>query len=285
MDSSRQVAARSPGRIGCDTNPSRSRVSPNLGFASAGADATTCAAQIALADAVTARTAAILLDQLNGALAAACRAAIAAISASDWPRATELVGQLLDHRDLGLHLTTPWRVVLAGPPNVGKSSLINALAGYERAIVSPVPGTTRDVVTLTTAIDGWPVELADTAGLRATDDELESAGVRLAEAALASADLVIVVRDATSQDAGWWTVPATRIAAADRTSFECGTRSILPAAAAVAGVGDDPARRTAIISQCAHRGGDCGVGGRDWPVARARSTSRWRCDSLYAGAF
>ncbi len=180
---------------------SLSRVSPKLESASR-RDATTCAAQIALADALTARTAAILLDQLNGALAAACRKAMAAISASDWSRATELVSQLFQRRTLGLHLTTPWRVVLAGPPNVGKSSLINALAGYERAIVSPVPGTTRDVVTLTTAIDGWPVELADTAGLRATGDELESAGAQLAEASLASADLVIMVRDATNQDAG-----------------------------------------------------------------------------------
>jgi len=165
------------------------------------ADSMQAAAQIALADALTARTAAILLDQLNGALAAACHEAIAGITAENWPLAAELVGQLLHRRDLGLHLTTPWRVVLAGPPNVGKSSLINALAGYERAIVSPMPGTTRDVVTLATAIDGWPVELADTAGLRATDDELESAGVQLAEATLASADLVIMVCDATNQAA------------------------------------------------------------------------------------
>ena len=58
------------------------------------------------------------------------------------------------------------RVVLAGWPNVGKSSLINALLGYARAIVHPSPGTTRDVVTASTAIDGWPIELSDTAGLR-----------------------------------------------------------------------------------------------------------------------
>ena len=97
-----------------------------------------------------------------------------------------------------MHLVSPWRVVFAGPPNVGKSSLINALAGYQRAIVSPIPGTTRDVVTLTTAIDGWPVELADTAGLRSTDDELEAAGVELAQSALATADLAVLVQDATN---------------------------------------------------------------------------------------
>ena len=69
-------------------------------------------------------------------------------------------------RSVGLRLVSGWRVVLAGRPNVGKSRLLNALAGYERAIVDPTPGTTRDVVTVRTALDGWPVELADTAGLR-----------------------------------------------------------------------------------------------------------------------
>jgi tRNA modification GTPase len=174
------------------------RVSPKLGFASR-RDATTWAAQIALADAVTMRTAAILVDQLNGALSSAIQAILVAIATADWRRATELVDELWGRREVGLHLASPWRVVIAGRPNVGKSSLINALAGYERVIVSPEPGTTRDVVTLTTAIDGWPVQLADTAGLRPTSDEVESAGVALAEAALASADLAVIVTDVTQQ--------------------------------------------------------------------------------------
>jgi tRNA modification GTPase len=92
-------------------------------------------------------------------------------------------------------------VVLAGATNVGKSSLINALAGYERAIVSPQPGTTRDVVTTRTAIAGWPVQLCDTAGLREAADALESAGVALAAGALMDADLVIVVHDASAVEA------------------------------------------------------------------------------------
>jgi tRNA modification GTPase len=74
---------------------------------------------------------------------------------------------------------------------------MNALAGFERAIVSPTPGTTRDVVILATAIDGWPVQLADTAGLRPTTNAIESAGVALAETALATADLAVIVSDAT----------------------------------------------------------------------------------------
>jgi tRNA modification GTPase len=88
-------------------------------------------------------------------------------------------------------------VVLAGAPNVGKSSLINQLAGFNRAIISPQPGTTRDVVTTTTAIAGWPVELADTAGLRQGADPLESAGVALAADVLARTELVVLVADAS----------------------------------------------------------------------------------------
>jgi tRNA modification GTPase len=158
-------------------------------------DATTWAAKIALAEAPTARTAAVLLDQYHGALSRTIQSAIAAIESRDWSDAAEIIDGVLRYRDVGLHLSRPWRVVVAGAPNVGKSSLINALAGYTRAIVSPQPGTTRDVVTTTTAIAGWPVQLADTAGLRDTSDALESAGVALAADALMGADLIIVVHD------------------------------------------------------------------------------------------
>ncbi len=161
-------------------------------------DGIRAAAQIALADAVTERTAAILVDQLNGALATEVRGLIADVSAAKWPTVAEKIGDLLNRKELGLHLTKPWRVVVFGAPNVGKSSLINAIAGYERAIVSDIPGTTRDVVTVTTAIDGWPVQLSDTAGFRITQDELESAGIELATAALSKAELAIFVHDAAN---------------------------------------------------------------------------------------
>jgi tRNA modification GTPase len=160
-------------------------------------DPTKAAAQIALANAPTVRTAAILLDQYHGALAEAIRQIVAAIESKNWPYAARTIDSLLEHRDVGLHLAAPWRVVLTGPTNVGKSSLINAIAGFQRAIVSPQPGTTRDVVTTTTAMDGWPVELADTAGIRDPEDDLESAGIVLAEKMVAGADLVVVVDDAT----------------------------------------------------------------------------------------
>ena len=99
---------------------------------------------------------------------------------------------------VGRHLVEPFRVTLAGPPNVGKSSLINALVGYQRAIVHNEPGTTRDVLTAQTAINGWPVQLSDTAGVRPSEDELEQAGVSLARAAARGSDLVLLVRDASS---------------------------------------------------------------------------------------
>jgi len=103
--------------------------------------------------------------------------------------------QILERTAFGLHLSKPWSVVLTGRPNVGKSSLINALLGFRRAIVAEQPGTTRDVVTGVTAFDGWPVELADTAGQRTADAALEAAGIELARAKLAAADLRIILLD------------------------------------------------------------------------------------------
>jgi tRNA modification GTPase len=156
------------------------------------------AVRVALSQAHTERTATILLDQLCGVLRDAfARVETLADSphSDDRHAAAREIAQLLDRANLGLHLTNPWRVVIAGRPNVGKSSLINALLGYERAIVFETPGTTRDVLTALTAFDGWPVELTDTAGLRGTSDEIEAAGVERAQEQLATADLIILVSD------------------------------------------------------------------------------------------
>ena len=83
------------------------------------------------------------------------------------------------------------RVVVAGPPNAGKSSLINAIAGQERAIVTDVPGTTRDHIEVPLALAGVPILLTDTAGLRETDDEVEAIGVARAEALVEAADVLL----------------------------------------------------------------------------------------------
>jgi tRNA modification GTPase len=90
------------------------------------------------------------------------------------------------------------RVVIAGQPNVGKSSLLNALAGAERAIVTPIPGTTRDKVTETIQIEGVPLHVVDTAGLRQDDhatDEVERIGIGRSWQAIADADAVLFLHD------------------------------------------------------------------------------------------
>ncbi|MEE8387809.1 MAG: tRNA uridine-5-carboxymethylaminomethyl(34) synthesis GTPase MnmE [Acidiferrobacterales bacterium] len=86
-------------------------------------------------------------------------------------------------------------VVLVGKPNVGKSSLLNALAGQDSAIVSAIPGTTRDIIREHIQIDGMPVHVLDTAGLRESGDEIESEGVRRAQAAMEKADRVLLIID------------------------------------------------------------------------------------------
>jgi tRNA modification GTPase len=164
------------------------------------------AAAAALSDAATARTAAVLLDQYDGSLEIAIRAILAAAARGDWSAATSAINAVLNDRHVGAHLIVPWQVVLAGRPNVGKSSLKNALVGYERAIVCDLPGTTRDVVTTVTAIDGWPIVLSDTAGLRPAADPLEAAGVARTAAALQEADLVLLV-DEVGGDASDSSVP------------------------------------------------------------------------------
>jgi tRNA modification GTPase len=147
----------------------------------------------ALAQARTERAAMILLDQYQGSLARTLVDAVRLIAAADWPAARAAVAGVLARWPIGSHLVEPWRVVLAGPPNVGKSSLVNALVGYQRAIVYDAPGTTRDMVTATTALDGWPVELCDTAGLRQSREAIEVEGVRLARQAATAADLLVLV--------------------------------------------------------------------------------------------
>jgi tRNA modification GTPase len=88
-------------------------------------------------------------------------------------------------------------VVIAGKPNAGKSSLLNRLAGYDAAIVTPIPGTTRDVLRERIQVDGLPIHIVDTAGLRHTTDEIEGEGVRRALAEAGRADLVLYVVDAS----------------------------------------------------------------------------------------
>lgn len=109
---------------------------------------------------------------------------------------------LLAEAERGRRLRDGLHAVLLGPPNAGKSSLLNALAGDARAIVADIAGTTRDVLRETVRIDGLELELSDTAGLRDGGDAIEREGMRRAHAELRRADVALLVLDARTPDAG-----------------------------------------------------------------------------------
>ena len=108
---------------------------------------------------------------------------------------SEKIRKILDRSRPGLLLSQGATIVIAGPPNAGKSSLLNAFAGSEKAIVSPHAGTTRDLIEAHIDLGGIPVHMVDTAGLRASDDDIEAEGVRRARETIDAADLVLCVLD------------------------------------------------------------------------------------------
>src|SRR5882724_11477502 len=112
----------------------------------------------------------------------------------------QLQGEIAAHLDdrRGERLREGLHIAIIGPPNAGKSSLLNLLAQRDAAIVSETAGTTRDIIEVHLDLGGWPVVLADTAGLRATGDAIEQEGVRRARARAQSADLRLLVLDASA---------------------------------------------------------------------------------------
>lgn len=165
-----------------------------LAAAAAGASATEVEAREALARAGGPKAAQILCRQLAGALDAEITRIAGLDAAGDVPGAAAARDRLRRAARVGLRLTRPWRVVVAGEVNAGKSSLVNALAGHARSIVAAEPGTTRDVLETRIVLDGWEIDLIDTAGLR--DDPAgptEAAGIARACEAVATADLVVCV--------------------------------------------------------------------------------------------
>jgi tRNA modification GTPase len=108
-----------------------------------------------------------------------------------WREARDRIARLLDTASEGERLREGALLVIAGRPNAGKSSLFNALLGTERAIVTEVPGTTRDAVEAHAVLEGFPFRLVDTAGLRESDDRVERLGIEVSRKYLAAADLVL----------------------------------------------------------------------------------------------
>lgn len=150
----------------------------------------------------TQRVAGLLLEQSSGLLADSLGQIVEQLHTDQADQAALQLARLQAEGPLARHLVTPWRVCLVGVPNVGKSSLLNVLAGYQRAIVDEQSGTTRDRLSALTALDGWPVELIDTAGFDDSQQPLERAGRERARQALESADLVLMVEDARQPGSG-----------------------------------------------------------------------------------
>ncbi len=120
---------------------------------------------------------------------------------ASWTRLQGQLAQVLARTQQGALLREGIKVVIAGQPNAGKSSLLNALAGAELAIVTPIAGTTRDKVQETIQIDGVPLHVIDTAGLRESSDEVERIGIARAWEEIAQADAVLFLHDLTRSNA------------------------------------------------------------------------------------
>lgn len=156
------------------------------------------AAKLALSQAKTLEPTRILLDQFRGALRQEIESITTLLAENRIDRACERLQLLLSCSRTGLRLVSGFRVALLGRPNVGKSSLLNALLGYGRAIVLNEPGTTRDVLSAQAALGGWPITLHDLAGIRESTDSIELEGVRRARETASSADLILHVSDASA---------------------------------------------------------------------------------------
>lgn len=179
-------------------------------------------ARIALAQVTTQEAATRLLVQYHGALQRELESIVRQLESGQTAPARQQLEQLRSTARWGLHLVEPFQIALVGPANAGKSSLLNALVGYERAIVFDQPGTTRDVLSASSAIAGWPVQFSDTAGLRTTSEVIEQAGIELTRQAASRADLILVCLAKDQPDEDWLReIPGA-------STVRVGTKSDLP---------------------------------------------------------
>ena len=156
-----------------------------------------------LANARSGKTAGLILAQASNSL---CHDLMTILHSPDKDavEVTAIRQRLTGWQDVADHLTEPWRVVFAGAPNVGKSSLMNLIAGMERSIVCDQPGTTRDVVEVDGIVAGWPFQFVDTAGLRdGSRDQIEELGIQQSHLAASQCDVLCLVFDNDSDAAAW----------------------------------------------------------------------------------
>jgi tRNA modification GTPase len=187
--------------------------------------------------------------------------------------AARQVDRLLATSPAGERLREGALVVIAGRPNAGKSSLFNALLGTERALVTEMPGTTRDAIEAETSFLGWPVRLVDTAGVRETDERIERMGVEVSRRWLASSDLVLLCVEAGREptpdelglSAGFPVVLARTKADLDQSVADSGIR-----VSTVTGQGLDTVRKAVAESVFGTR---VGLGDLEIGLTRARHRS------------
>ena len=163
------------------------------------------------------------------------------------------LAELLAESGRGQVLRDGLDVVIAGAPNVGKSSLLNRLAAEDRAIVTPTPGTTRDAVEAQIEVQGIPIRLTDTAGLRDTSDDVETIGIARAREAIARADLVLAVTDASAPERRSDDLPPANtihiVNKVDLTDGRAGAAGNTIRTSALTGAGiDDVKRRIAEVA-------------------------------------
>lgn len=184
------------------------------------------------------------------------------------------IGQLLQSFDYGHTVREGFRILLCGAPNVGKSSLLNRLLERERAIVTPISGTTRDLIEESMRIDGYQFVLCDSAGLTESSDEVERLGIELAWERVEWADLVLVVVDARSTIDPWpewfdrlresakrlWIVPNKIDLVSREQPLTTELETCLPVAATTgAGIEALKARLVALVARSISEGGDDSV--------------------------
>lgn len=168
-----------------------------------------------------------------------------------WRAARDRLAQLVQTAPAGERLHEGALLVIAGRPNAGKSSLFNALLGRERAIVTEVPGTTRDAIEATAVIEGFPFRLVDTAGLRSSEDRVEQMGIEVSRRYLGAADLILYCEalgegqgpaDADARDAFLAQCAAPVVTVQTKADRVCAPASV-PRVSAVTGEGLDALKR------------------------------------------